>query len=434
MELAGRPIKALIWPVLNGLMVVVCLVLTLLLFGGGQDRARKAYDEGRMMGVSLQDGTVDGLPLMTPHGYKPPEPEKTKNETMPDELPPVSEPRMESGLPGKFSNAEPEVPISIPETDIKAGEEKPTYPEAVKAEPETQKNATAAPVPEVEQKETPKEDMPLYAPGRPLAIAPEPRLIEKMEIGDLPKIGDDGTRPSAFYAKPFELPITDKAVKQPLVAVIMTGLGLGRYTTDEAMKLPPEITFSFSPYARDGALWIKHARDHGHETMMDLPMQTADFPATDPGPYAITNLQKPEENVAKLHQALSRFSGYTGLVMPAKAAVPEAVMLQSMLEIAKRGLFLVDQPGIAANALDSKKQELGLKDITTEAPVDAMLTANAIDAALMELTNTAKTRGYAVGIARPYPITVKKLREWQQGLKKQGVTLVPVSTIAERLK
>lgn len=446
MQIAGRPLKDVIWPIIDGLLLLVCLILLVLLYSGGDKLATKAYDEGRQMAISLKTGEIDGLPLMTPHAHK--EPEKPKAEETPKELPPVAQPSIESGMPGNFSAEGQEKPLPVPKKDIeavaaepskKALEEKPTsYPEAVQQEPETKITATAAPVDGVFSSDLDEEgkkiETPIYEPGRPLEIAPNEKFIEKTEIGDLPKIADDGTRPSSFYAKPYDLPITDKATKQPIIAIVMTGLGLGRYTMEEAMKLPPEITFSFSPYSRDGQLFIKHARDHGHETMMDLPIHPQDYPATDPGPYALLNTLKPEENLTRLQTALSRFSGYTGVVLPAKAAAPDAVILQAMLDIPRRGLLLVDQPGPAASLLDTKKAELGLVDLTTEKPLDDRLTPKGINEALSELATTARTRGYAIGVARPYPLTIKKLRQWAPTLKQQGILLVPVSTVAQRLK
>ena len=122
-------------------------------------------------------------------------------------------------------------------------------------------------------------------------------------------IGPDGRRPSTAYARSFEAePGT------PVIAVIVGGLGVSESLTEAAIEsLPPEITLSFVPYARDLQAWMNRARAAGHEVMIELPMEPFDYPNNDPGPHTLLADASETENMRRLHWLLSRASGYFGV-------------------------------------------------------------------------------------------------------------------------
>ena len=61
--------------------------------------------------------------------------------------------------------------------------------------------------------------------------------------------------------------------------------------------------------------------------------------------------------------------------------------------------------------------------------IDEELVPTAIQARLTLLEQIAKQRGWAVGIAQAYPLTIEQLAEWSAKLEARGFTLVPVSMI-----
>ncbi len=62
---------------------------------------------------------------------------------------------------------------------------------------------------------------------------PEPRLLEKSRHGEIPRIGEDGARPSEIYARAAK-PKTATA-DMPRVAHVVGGLGVGASSTAEAL-------------------------------------------------------------------------------------------------------------------------------------------------------------------------------------------------------
>jgi hypothetical protein len=65
-------------------------------------------------------------------------------------------------------------------------------------------------------------------------------LAEKTDNGPVPRIGPDGTTPFAAYAR-----TPPQIDGRPMIAVVVTGLGLNEAGTLDAVgKLPPDVTLS----------------------------------------------------------------------------------------------------------------------------------------------------------------------------------------------
>ncbi len=82
-----------------------------------------------------------------------------------------------------------------------------------------------------------------------------------------------------------------------------------RATRQAIETLRPEITLSFVVYAEGLQGWIDMARAHGHEVLLETPMEPLDYPDNDPGPYTLMADGQPPETVKKLEWILSRATG-----------------------------------------------------------------------------------------------------------------------------
>lgn len=145
------------------------------------------------------------------------------------------------------------------------------------------------------QKSRPKGEgveLPLTAQPQPAdAALPDPALVEDSPDGKLPIIGADGRQPWQVYARRF-----DQADRRPRVALVIAGLGLDAEASRAAIaQLPAAVTLGFSPYAHELPNWIGAARQAGHEVLLGLPLEPADFPREDPGPGTLlTSLDPPQ--------------------------------------------------------------------------------------------------------------------------------------------
>lgn len=260
------------------------------------------------------------------------------------------------------------------------------------------------------------------------ASVPYQGLFEDGPGGPLPVIAADGQRPSSAYARPFE-----GNVDTPVIAVIVGGLGVSASLTEAAIdNLPPEITLSFVPYARDLQSWVNRARAAGHEVMIELPMEPFDYPNNDPGPHTLLADASRAENTRRLHWLLSRASGYFGVTnyLGARFAGSETALADIYGELDSRGLAIfhdgAGRPGGASAAASRARAHVSLADRV----LDADPSVRSIDARLLELEALAIQNGNALGSGFAYPVTVGALQRWAEGLDRRGYQLAPASHVA----
>lgn len=260
----------------------------------------------------------------------------------------------------------------------------------------------------------------------PLGAAPLPELTENLDDYELPKISSKGDMPWQAYAKPY----VDEG--KPAISIIITGVGLGRMTTESSLNLDPRVALSFSPYAKNSRLWGDHARNIGHEILLDLPQQTQDFPASDPGPYALLNTLDVEQNKERLHWVLSRIPGFVGVLQPPEPAAPKHAVITAMGEIAKRGLLIIESPQEKPAGYSAKQQQMNMLLLDYDSLIDTTLSDEAIKVQLELIVQTALKEGSAIAVARPYPLTLGLIQKWIPTLEERGIELTPVSTLYKR--
>ena len=255
-----------------------------------------------------------------------------------------------------------------------------------------------------------------------LAVAPIAGLYAPGPGGPLPIIAADGRTPFDGYKRPFV------ANTRPKIALIIGGLGLNARATRAAIEtLPAEITLSFAPYAEGLQGWIDEARAHGHEVLLETPMEPLDYPDNDPGPYTLMTDGSPSEIVKKLEWVLSRATGYFGLTnyLGSRFLGNQAAYQAFAGAAAARGLGFIDD-GSAARLGG------GLPRASAERVIDDQLSQAAIDQQLLALESGALQRGQALGAGFAYPVTLDKVARWAGSLNDRGFQLAPASALAAR--
>ncbi len=262
---------------------------------------------------------------------------------------------------------------------------------------------------------------PLADPVTPAAV--DLALVEPSPDGPLPRIAPDGRRPLAAYARP-QAPVGD----QPQVAILVRGLGLQLDATNAAINLPGAISLHFSGYSDDLAAQFDRARLAGHEVLLDLPMQPADYPASDPGPQTLLVDAPVQANLERLTQILVRAPGYIGLAGEggAFAASPAAVPILQVL--AARGLGLIE---IGSGNLALAAAGVRLPYRASAVILDREPSAATIDMTLVALEQSARAKGSALGVAEPFPISLERLVAWIDSLPGKGIALVPASHLLQ---
>jgi polysaccharide deacetylase 2 family uncharacterized protein YibQ len=267
------------------------------------------------------------------------------------------------------------------------------------------------------------------------ATAIDPRLLESSRHGAVPKIAPDGARPADTYARPVK-PQAGRA-DAPRIAIVIEGLGMSANNTAEAIaKLPPAVTYAFTPYGTDLERWVGRARSEGHEILLQVGMEPFDYPDSDPGPQTLLTSMPGENNVDRLLWFLSRSQGYVGVtsLMGGRFTATESAFGPVMHEIGKRGLIYFDNGTSPRSVAGQISGAHNVAFSRADAVIDAVPTQAEIDNALVRLEATARSRGLAVASASALPITIDRIAVWARGAEDRGILLVPISAAANRAK
>ena len=262
---------------------------------------------------------------------------------------------------------------------------------------------------------------------RPLPRAPIAGLAQQGPNGPMPIIAQNGMTSAQAYARPFA-PQSNK----PLLAVIIGGLGFNAAATTQAInELPPEITLSFVPYASNLQSWIDQARAHGHEVMLELPMEPFDSAADDTGPQTLLASATPQQNIAHLEQLLSLGAGYFGVTnyQGARFATSAQASQPVVQALKRRGLVFVSSGIGQRTALSLEAARAGLTNTAADRIIDARREADAIDDQLLNLEALALQNQSAIGAGFAYPVTMQQVGHWAADVGSRGYQLAPVSAV-----
>ncbi len=219
---------------------------------------------------------------------------------------------------------------------------------------------------------------------------------------------------------------------QPLVAIVIWGLGLSRADTKAAIQqLPAEVTLAFAPYGRNLQDWADQAHTLGHETVLQVPMEPYGYPKNDPGPHTLLTTLPAEANIERLDWVLERFQGYVAVTNQlgarfARSAEHLTPVLRALA--AREVIFLDSRRGGAALGYELAGR-VGLDRLANDHFIDDKVEREAIDRALAALEETARARGHAIGIGFPLPLIIRRLRLWVDRLATRGIALAPLSAV-----
>lgn len=262
------------------------------------------------------------------------------------------------------------------------------------------------------------------------ALIADPALAENTPLGPLPRIADDGRKPMTAYAAP-------AAAGKLRIAIVMMGLGLSAKATDAALaKLPAAVTVGLLPYASDAPRWLSAARGHGHEVVLEVPMEPFDFPDSDPGPHTLRAGSATTANAERLNWALTRLTGYAGVanLLGDRLLSDGEALAPVLTTLSRRGLYFYDAGNATQSVAPQVAESLGAPFARGQAEIDTIQTALEIDRRLSDLETMARAHGSAVGTAFLYPVSVDRIAQWAKGLQARGFVLVPVSAIVNAPK
>jgi uncharacterized protein len=276
--------------------------------------------------------------------------------------------------------------------------------------------------------------------GDPNALTPGanseglfPDLLEKSEHGDIPRISASGETPFQAYAHPSVTTAT--AGGKPLIAVVVTGLGLNAASTSAAIEtLPDAVSLAFAPYGKGLKTVVASARAQGHEVLLEVPLEPFDYPDSDPGPDTLLTGQAPRDNLDKLYNVMGKFGGYIGLInhMGARFTASTSDFNPVMEEIGTRGLGYLDDGSSARSSAPQLAAANGVSFGRADMVLDGNPARGPILDQLKALEAQALSAGKAIGIISALPVSIATISEWARTAEDRGFLVVPVSALMQK--
>ncbi len=259
--------------------------------------------------------------------------------------------------------------------------------------------------------------------GRPRLVDPPQPPIDKTAIGAPPPRFANLVTPKKDAVKPAA------DVKTAKLAVVINGLGLSQTATDAAItKLPPAVTLAFSPYTRNLKKWIEKAKAGGHEVLIELPMESKEFPAQDPGPLGLLTTIEAKENALRLDAILKDAGDAVGVLDSdgSKFRESEQHISAVFTKLKEKNLFYVQgEPGVRVG-------ETTVATAIADVVLDERPFRAAVDARLDYAERIAKYQGSAVASLGAKPVSFERLVLWLEQAQKKGVQIAPISEVLIR--
>jgi len=268
---------------------------------------------------------------------------------------------------------------------------------------------------------------PIDGSGSALVPAPISGLSKISAYGRVPAINAAGLTPLSAYKRPHSA----TSGKRP-VSVIIGGLGVNRGLTTQAInELPADVTLAFAAHAPGLQNWINQARAKGHEVLIELPMESADFNAAEPGAdRALMANRNAAANQRNLDWLLSRAQGYFGVTnYNGDMFLTRADVAAPILDkLAKSGLSFVSDGSVNAPSLSALSTSARLPFAKGYNLIDPQQDAALIQNELSKLSVQAKSTDGTIGVGFAYPETLTAVKNWANGLDNQGLALAPASS------
>jgi len=219
---------------------------------------------------------------------------------------------------------------------------------------------------------------------------------------------------------------------KPEISIIIDDLGNNPNIGLGALELPGNIAYSFLPNTPHATILAELAHEKGKQVMVHIPMESEHHEKL--GPNALLADMEEREYKSVLQAALEAVPYAVGLNnhMGSLLTQKEVPMQWLMDVLAEKQLFFVDSRTTTKTVAQKTAGRMGITTLRRDVFLDNSRDEAAIRLQFVELINIAKRRGYATGIAHPYPETIMVLKEMLPALEKEGIELVFASDIAMR--
>jgi len=218
------------------------------------------------------------------------------------------------------------------------------------------------------------------------------------------------------------------------IGIIIDDLGWNKDIVKEIEKLNRPIAVSilpYAPYSKD--VFNEFKRDDAIEILLHLPLEPRP-PVQSLDKGVIKTEMSNEEINRQFYEALKDFyPGVKGINnhQGSLFTSDEEKMRILLGAIQSKGLFFVDSMTARQSKGYTLAKKMGIKTAKRDIFLDNQLDPQYIEGQIRELVETAKKQGKAIGIGHARKNTVAVLKDMLPEIEREGVEVVPVSSLLE---
>ena len=215
------------------------------------------------------------------------------------------------------------------------------------------------------------------------------------------------------------------------IALIIDDLGHVRQPARRVVALDGPVACAILPHTPYARLIAGEARMAGKEVLLHLPLQSiGEYEKTGLGTIKIDSTKDQllkifESDIESVPHVVG-VNNHMGSLLTQHPG--HMNWLMGALK-ARGGLFFVDSYTSDASVALQMAREHGVPSTRRDVFLDNVQTHTAIDKEFERLKKLARTRGAAVGIGHPYPVTLDYLERALPDLASDGIELVSVSEL-----
>jgi hypothetical protein len=259
--------------------------------------------------------------------------------------------------------------------------------------------------------------------GKPVSLhSSHPQGSLRLEV----KVGDITTH-QLIFIPPQPTPLQSRL--RPRVALVIDDLGRDNLISHELLQCGFPVTFSILPFEPHSKNLALEAYQKGQEIILHLPLEPHGYPEVNPGEGALL-LEMDKKTL--LHQLLRDIEAVPYIKgvsnhMGSQFMENGEKMKIILTELRNRGLFFLDSRTTPQTVGLETANAIGLEAAERTVFLDHDLNEKAIEQSLERLLRLSLSKGKAIGIGHPHPLTIQAIKKMIPKMQEKGVEIVPLS-------
>jgi hypothetical protein len=219
---------------------------------------------------------------------------------------------------------------------------------------------------------------------------------------------------------------------QAFVAIVIDDLGYSMEKARRVAALPCRLTCSVMPFTPSARAVARLAAASGKEVFIHMPMQpTYPLPSVPEYSIVLRSGQSYDEVERRIQRACGCIPGAAGMNNHEGSVATEdrVLMAYVMTALKKRALVFLDSATTSRTLAWRVAKESGVPWARRQVFLDSERDPASVDKAFTGLVARAHSRGRAIAIGHPYPVTLDTLERRVPEAIRQGAEFVFVSSL-----